>query len=56
MAYRHACVINPDGYYKTPVLVENDVIQYYTLQDGETLIGADVPMWTLHRRSCRKKS
>lgn len=53
MNYKHSCVIDAEKCYKTRVLVllEPDLetsqirenIQYYTLQDGETLVDTEPP-------------
>lgn len=52
MNYKHSCVIGAGGYYKTLVLVllepdengrERENIQYYTLQESETLLDTDFP-------------
>ena len=52
MSYRHACVVDAQGDYKTLVLVlteqdeqgaQRDEIQYYTLGDGESLVDAAAP-------------
>lgn len=54
MAYKHCCVIGSDNHYKTLVLVRQepnesgqvqDVIQHYTLQDGETIIDTSPPTY-----------
>lgn len=47
MMYTHRWVIDAQGYYRFPVLVEIDgsgreAIQYYTLQTGESLVGVRV--------------
>ena len=58
--YKYCCVIDSSGYYVTFVLVlledskgnKGELIQYYTLKDGERLIDADPPhdmvkpLWT----------
>lgn len=59
MNYKHSCVIDAEGYYKTLVLVllesdengqEQENIQYYTLQEGETLLDTDFPADMLKAR------
>lgn len=52
MKYKHACVIDASGYYKTLVLMllepnpaggTSEIIQYYELADGERLLDAAPP-------------
>lgn len=59
MNYKHSCVIDAEGYYKTLVLVllepdengqEQENIQYYTLQEGETLLDTAFPADILKAR------
>lgn len=54
MNYKHACVIDSAGFYKTLVLVisEKDEsgkvqqkIQSYTLKEGESVLDASLPVW-----------
>lgn len=48
MNYKHSCVIDTDGYYKTVVLQLCDTdgnweVQYCTLSDGESLVDTGLP-------------
>ena len=53
MDYKHSCVIDAQNFYKTFVLVllveneegqQEEIIQYYTLQDGEQLVDTAPPV------------
>lgn len=58
MAYKHCCVVDAGSYYKTFVLVlvepdleaggTREIVQYYTLQPGETLIDTKAPAMRPH--------
>ena len=52
MDYKHCCVVDTQGYYKTLVLVHlepdedggpREMIQHYTLEEGERLIDKQQP-------------
>lgn len=53
MNYKHSCIIDAEGNYKTLVLVileegeegeTKEAIQYYTLQEGESLVDTAPPV------------
>lgn len=43
MVYRHACVINKEGFYREFVLIVDGSVQGYDLLNGETLVNMFVP-------------
>lgn len=48
MSYKHQCVIDQAGIYKTLVLTWGDQVQHYTLQEGETLVNTTPPVLRPH--------
>lgn len=48
MSYKHQCVIDQAGIYKTLVLTWGDRVQHYTLQEGEAMVDTVPPVLRPH--------